>query len=160
MANGPEAEPEIKVEKKAKETGIKVTPTPGELPPPLKEGEEVETPLEEEIAAKKVMGKIPLSPAVVKPPLRFEGLALAEATGYPGWIWTEEDLEDFAMLIQECGIQADPRIQVLIGLFTLHGAKMMGYMAWKKAGRPGDLKKLEETGETKRKERPGEKIEA
>lgn len=158
MPNG-EAEPEIKVEKKAKEPGIQITPTPGELEPPLAKEEAVEEPTEEEIAAKRVVGKIPLSPAVVKPPLRFEGLALAEATGYPGWIWTEEDLEDFAMLIQECGLSADPRIQVLIGLFTLHGAKLMGYVAWRKSGKKGDLRKSE-TGEAPKKERPGEEVRA
>lgn len=154
-----EKEADIKVEK-AEEggKGIKVTRTEGELEPPLTaEAEKFEAEAaEQEIAAKKVVGKMPISPAVIKPPLRFEGLALAEVTGYPGWIYTEEDLEDIASLIAECGWEADPRIQVIFALVGLHGAKFTGYMAWRRSGRPGDLKKRTETGEVEKVEHKGE----
>lgn len=145
----------IKIDKVSGEgSGIKITPTKGELPPPLEAG--AEPPPAEEIKAERVTGKIPISPAVIKPPLRFEGLALSEITGYPGFIYSEEDLEDIALLIQECGLEADPKIQVLIALLGLHAAKFTGYMAWKRTGRPGDLKKASDTGEVERIKRPPE----
>ena len=151
----------INIEKAAADSGgISVQRTEGELPPPLtEEKERAEAAYEaEETAGKRVLGKVPISPAVIKPPLRFEGLALAEITGYPGWMYTEEDLEDIATLIQECGWEADPRIQVLFALVGLHGAKLTGYLAWKRSGRSGDLKKRTETGEQPKTERPGEEV--
>jgi len=132
--------------------GIKVVEAPTEIKPPL-EGPEEEAPVEE-IEPGRVTGKIPLSPAVIKPPLRFEGMVLSEITGYPGWLYTEEDLEDIAELIRECGWEMDPRIQILLSLVTIHGAKFTGYMAWKRTGRKGDLRKVSTTGETERTKRP------
>lgn len=134
--------------------GIKITEPPTEIKPPLELGEEEAPP--EEIEPGRVTGKIPLSPAVIKPPLRFEGMVLAETTGYPGWLYTEEDLEDIAELIRECGWEMDPRIQVLLCLVTIHGAKFTGYMAWKRSGRKGDLRKASSTGEAERTKRPKE----
>jgi len=136
------------------EGGIKVVEAATEIKPPL-EGPEDQGPAEE-IEPGRVTGKIPLSPAVIKPPLRFEGSVLAEVTGYPGWLYSEEDLEDIAELIRECGWEMDPRIQILLSLVTIHGAKFTGYMAWKRTGRPGDLKKVNKTGEVDRTRRPKE----
>ena len=142
----------IKIEK-PEPSGIKITPTKGEIPPPI--GEEEEFP-PEEIPIKKITGKIPLSPAVIKPPLRLEGLVLAETTGWEGWIYQESDLDDLCALIEQCGIEADPKIQVLLALGTLHGAKFTAYLAWKRGGRRGDLRKKRETGEVEKKPVPPE----
>ncbi len=152
---------DIKVKQEpAGDAGIKVVEAPTEIKPPLSaEGAGEEQPSVEEIEPARVTGKIPLSPAVIKPPLRFEGMVLAEMTGYPGWLYTEEDLEDIAELIRECGWEMDPRIQILLSLVTIHGAKFTGYMAWKRTGRKGDLKKESSTGELERTKRPaGEKV--
>ena len=144
------------IDKPKKETGgIEITPTEGELAPPLKEEVVEEIP---EVVPPRPPTKIPLSPAVIKPPLRFEGQVLSELTGYTGWLYTEEDLEDIANLIEQCGWEVAPQIQILIALLTLHGVKYGGYLAWKRAGRPGDLKKKKEVGEMPREAKPGEEV--
>ncbi|MBT9132990.1 MAG: hypothetical protein DDT33_01521 [Firmicutes bacterium] len=120
------------------EPGIIMDEPTGDLEPPIKDTQADEPELP---TARQVTGKIPISPAVVKPPLRFEGLLLSQLTGYPGWIYTEEDLDEIAKLVQECGYEATPAIQLLLVMAGLHGAKFGGYLAWKKAGRPGDLRK-------------------
>ncbi len=150
MVQGAEGDVKIKQET-AGEGGIKVVEQPTEIKPPLEEGEEAAP--KEEIEPGRVTGKIPLSPAVIKPPLRFEGMVLAEMTGYPGWMYTEEDLEDIAELVRECGWEMDPRIQILLSLGTIHAAKFTGYMAWKRTGRKGDLRKVSTTGELERTNR-------
>jgi hypothetical protein len=132
-----------------KGAGISIKATDGEIAPPLT----MEKQAEEEAAAeaaepKKIVGKLPLSPAVIKPPLRFEGMLLSQLTGYPGWMYTEEDLTDICDLIAQCGFEADPKIQVLISLVGLHGAKFAGYMAWRRGTKKDDLRKInKETGE-------------
>lgn len=120
--------------------GIIMGEPTGDLEPPIKE-EPVPEP--EIPTIKPLPKKIPLSPAVVKMPLRFEGQALAQLTGYSGWIYTEEDLNEIANLAQACGIEASPLIQLLIALTGVHAAKLAGYAAWKRKGRPGDLRKEE-----------------
>ena len=141
--------------------GIRVEQVEGEMKPPLSEQEVEKLGAGEEIEPKKITGKIPLSPAIIKPPLRLEGLVLSEMTGWPGWIYSEEDLEDFAQLIAQLGIEMSPGLQVIIGLGTLHGAKVIAYQAWKKGGRPGDLKRKKNMGELpKREELPGEEVKA
>ncbi|MBT9148540.1 MAG: hypothetical protein DDT32_02315 [Syntrophomonadaceae bacterium] len=121
------------------EPGIIMGEPTGDLEPPIKDiADEPELP-----TARQVTGKIPISSAVIKPPLRFEGLLLSQLTGYPGWIYTEEDLDEIAKLVQSCGYEATPAIQLLLVMAGLHGAKFGGYLAWKKAGRPGDLRKKE-----------------
>ena len=154
-------EPGIEVEKPTeaeKGKGIEIERKKAEIPPPLPEGEEVVA--EEEVAAKKVIGKIPIHPAVVKPPLRLEGNVLAQLTGFPGWIYTEEELDAIAELITECGWEMDPRIQIILALGTLHGVKFMAMRIWQAQGRPGDLRRKKETGVVEREEKPGEEIKA
>lgn len=138
-----EKEGEVKVKLSEEEVGIRIKPAKGELKPPL-EKEEGEAPLEEKIEAKKVVGRLPIHPAIIKPPFRLEGEVLAEITGYPGWIYTEEELEGIASLIAECGWEADPRLQILLGIVTMHGAKFAAYTIWRRRGRKGDLRKPEE----------------
>jgi len=125
--------------------GIEIAQTQGEIKPPLdleaEAAQEAEEARESEEAAAITPGKIPLSPAVIKPPLRFEGMLLAELTGYPDFVYTEEDISDICEIIKQCGWEATPKSQVLLVLLGIHAAKFAGYMAWKRAGRPGDLKK-------------------
>lgn len=147
---------EIKVEKTAADTGINITPTERELEPPLTEEREREEAAvaEEGIAAKKAIGKMPISPIIIKPPLRFETLALQEATGYPVPIWSEEDIEDLANFVADLGLEMHPGFQVLLSMVTAHAAWFLGFSAWRRAGRPGDLKRASETGETEKTKRP------
>lgn len=120
--------------------GIIMGEPTGDLEPPIKE----EAAAEPEIpTAREISKKLPISAAVVKPPLRFEGQVLSQITGYPGWIYTEEDLEEIARLVQECGLEVSPVIQLMIALTGIHATKFTGYVAWKKKGRPGDLGKEE-----------------
>jgi len=136
--------------------GIQIKPTTGEIEPPLREQfkEEAERGIEgeEEEIARKVTEKIPISSAIIKPPLRLEGNVLAEVTGCPLWMYTEEELEEITFLIQELGVMLTPQIQVVIALATMHGAKFTAWQIWKRTGRKGDLKK--QTGEVEKKKVP------
>lgn len=144
----------IEIEQEKPTEGIGIEHAEGEIEPPLqREGEEVP---EEAPEAKKVVGKIPLSPAVIKPPLRLEGTLLAEFTGWTGWLYKEEELEELCNLIAECGIELSPQIQVVIALGTMHSVRAAGFMAWRRKGRPGDTRK--QTGEEPKKEIPGEEV--
>jgi len=143
--------------------GIQIKPTEGEIKPPLQEQVEKEEekgtkPGEEEIT-RKGAEKIPISSAIIKPPLRLEGNVLAEVTGYPGWIYAEEELEEITLLIQELGIMLTPSVQVVIALATMHGAKFTAFQIWKRTGRKNDLKK--QTGEVEKPKVPaGEETRA
>jgi len=107
-----------------------------EVEPPLKEGEG-EPGLEELPKVKLAReGKIPISRGVVKPLLRFEGMALAEQTGYSGFLYTEEDLEDIWQLIEQTGLEATPVVQVFLVLGGMHAERFGGYWMWRKAGKP------------------------
>jgi len=110
-----------------------------EIEPPLKEGVEAEA--EELGPAVKVAreGKIPISRGVVKPLLRFEGLLLAETTGYRPFLYTEEDLEDIWELVEQTGLEATPAVQVFLALGGLHAEKFAGWLMWKKQGKPEEL---------------------
>lgn len=159
----PKEEPEIKVEKAKDEGGgIKVIQTEAELAPPLtEEAEKAEAEMaEQEIAAKKVIGKMPILPGVIKPPLRFESLALQEGTGYPIPLYREEDLEDIASLIAELGLEMHPGFQVLLAMGGLHAAWFIGLMQWRRTGRKGDIRKSSETGEVAKVEHKGEETRA
>lgn len=114
-----------------------------EVAPPLagKEGEKIEGEEEEKDLGVVKSGKIPINPAVVKPLLRFEGIALAEFTGYSGWLYSEEDLANIAELVQQMGMEATPAMQLGLVLAGLHAEKTMGYFTWKRAG-----KKVEKEG--------------
>jgi len=146
--------------------GIGIKAAKAEIPPPLKpeteEGaEEGAPPPPGEAPKKRITEKIPIVGAVVKPPLRAEGYILAELTGYPGFVYTEEDLENIAQLIDQCGFEATPLVQLAIVLAGLHGAKFIGFQMWKKAGRPGDLRvKPSEVGVAAKKAVPGEETKA
>jgi len=131
--------------------GIGVEPTEGEIPPPLGEGEEIP---EEVPEAKRVTGKIPLSPAVIKPFFRGEGIAIAEHTGYPGWLYREDELEGLCELIEQCGVEMKPQFQVLISIGTMHVTRIIGQRIWERKGRPGDIR--QRTGEKPAEQKPGE----
>jgi len=134
--------------------GIGIDSTEGELKPPLGEDYRQE---EEPPEARQVTGKIPLSPAVIKPPLRLEGSILAETTGWKGWIYTEQELDELCSLIEQCGVEMSPQFQVFIALGTMHGVRVVGFMDWRRRGRPGDAR--QKTGVKEDEPRPpGEEV--
>ena len=126
-------------------TGIRtIRRRPTEYEPPLaqdKEGEGV-PPTAEELQVEKAEqklrtaagGKIPIVPGAVRLPLRFEGEFLAVTTGWDGWRYSDEDLEDIVELVQACGLEASPAMQLVACLAGVHAAKLAAFAAWKKKG--------------------------
>lgn len=79
-------------------------------------------------------GKIPIVPGAVRLPLRFEGEFLSVTTGWDGWRYSDEDLEDIVELVQACGLEASPAMQLVACLAGVHAAKLAAFAAWKKKG--------------------------
>ena len=124
--------------------GIKFTKPPGEVKPPFsgrEEDEQFREPLpdrgevggEERVAR---AGKVPLHPAVIRLPFSILGRVGTELTQYPGFTFTEQELNDLAELWVQCGIEASPILQASIGTTAMTGGKFLGYFAWVKAGKP------------------------
>jgi len=121
------------------ETGAPVTfrKMEGETKPPLADMSEEELgaptmPQERVVRA----GAVPLHPAMVRLPMRAEGLILAEWTKWEGWLYTEAELNDIAELSQEVGIMLNPVAQFFTALIGLHAIKILGFVRWNRAGRP------------------------
>ena len=134
------------VEKKAVEGagGIKFVKPPSQVQPPFA-GREKEEELQQELpprgdpsAEEKVIrqGKMPLHPAVIRLPFSIFGRIGTELTGYPGFTFTEMELNDLAELWVACGIEMNPLLQASIGTSAMVGGKSLGYFAWVKAGKP------------------------
>ena len=105
--------------------------------PPLSGGlyqEEQEAKVETE-AGILSQGAVPLHPAVVRPIFRFEGQVLAEWTGYDGWEYGQEDLNDLAEAAAQMGIMAPAWAQFMLLVVGLHGVRFTAYRAWKRSGR-------------------------
>lgn len=139
--------PNDKVVEKAKEpsTGIKFTKPEAEVKAPFagrEEEEDLQQPLPprttEITAEEKVMraGKMPLHPAVIRLPFSIFGRIGTELTGYPGFTFTEMELNDLAELWVACGIEMNPLLQASIGTTAMVGGKSLGYFAWVKSGKP------------------------
>lgn len=123
--------------------GIRFTKPPAQTAAPFarEEEEELRQPLPErgEIGAEeKVMraGKIPLHPAVIRLPFSIFGRIGTELTGYPGFTFTEQELNDLADLWIQCGIEMNPMLQASIGTTAMVGGKSLGYFSWVKMGKP------------------------
>lgn len=146
----PEVKPKeaIKAEReisRVPSSGIKTTRRrPTETRPPLardEEGDEL-PPTSEELRLEQeeqklrtaARGKIPIVPAAVRLPLRFEGQFLSVTTGWEGWIYSEEELDDIVELVQACGLEASPVMQLISVMSGYHAAKLAAFAAWKKKG--------------------------
>ena len=124
--------------------GMKFTKPEGQIEPPFA-GREKEEELQQAIpergevpAEEKVMraGKVPLHPAVIRLPFSILGRVGTELTGYPGFTFTEMELNDLAELWVQCGVEMNPMLQASIGTTAMLGGKSLGYFAWVKAGKP------------------------
>ena len=122
--------------------GFSFEPPTGDIKPPLTEEglREDEEEIKSTEARQFVQGKIPLHPAVIKAPASVVGRLATEITGYPGFTFTEEELNDLAELWVACGIETSPTIQALIGSVAVLGVKIGGYTVWRRAGKPGDVR--------------------
>ena len=81
-------------------------------------------------------GKVPLHPAVVRLPASVFGRIGTEALGYPGFTFTDKELEDLAELWAQTGVEMSPMLQAAIGTSAMFGGKVLGYYIWKKMGSP------------------------
>lgn len=134
---------EIKKDKVEEAGGIHFTKPEAQVRPPFEGREEEEElrqplPLREEIRAEeRVMraGRVPLHPAAIRLPASIFGRIGTELTGYPGWTFTPQELEDLAELWIACGIEMNPLLQASIGTTAMVGGKSLGYFAWVKGGK-------------------------
>uniref|UniRef100_A0A6H2A4C4 Uncharacterized protein n=1 Tax=viral metagenome TaxID=1070528 RepID=A0A6H2A4C4_9ZZZZ len=128
-------EEEIRAE--APPSGIKFTKAEAEIKPPAEVEEEApplrEIPPEERVAR---AGRVPLHPAVIRLPASILGRIGTELTGYPGFTFTEQEINDLAELWIQCGVMTTPLLQAAIGTTAMVGGKALGYLGWVKAGKP------------------------
>ena len=110
----------------------------GEIKPPLADMSEEElgppTIAPQERVARA--GKVPLHPAAIRLPFAITGRALSELTHYPGFVYTEQELNDLAELWIQCGIEASPLAQAILATVTMFGMKILVYGMWIRAGKP------------------------
>ena len=124
--------------------GMRFTRPEAQVAPPFegrKEEEELRQPLPErgELGTEERVlraGKVPLHPAVVRLPASILGRVGTELTGYPGFTFTEQELNDLGELWAQTGIMMTPMLQAAIGSTAMVGGKFIGYFAWVKAGKP------------------------
>lgn len=125
--------------------GIRFVKPEAQVKPPF-EGREAEEDLAQPLpsregelrAEERVMraGKVPLHPAVIRLPFSIFGRIGTELTGYPGFTFTEMELNDLAELWVQCGVEMNPLLQASIGTTAMVGGKSLGYFAWVKSGKP------------------------
>lgn len=122
--------------------GISMTTVTGQLKPPGGDPPKAEgfsPPTEADISpTKQTEVASPMTAAIIKAPLRFEGNILKELTGFDGWMWTDEELEEVGRLFESCGFTANPMVQIALLLMTLHMTKAMGWVAIRRSQRQTD----------------------
>ena len=124
--------------------GIHFEKPPSQVKPPFAGAQEEEgfkqplPPREGLGTEERVMraGKMPLHPAAIRLPFSIFGRIGTEISGYPGFTFTEQELNDLAELWIACGIEMNPLLQASIGTSAMVGGKSLGYYAWVKAGKP------------------------
>ena len=127
-----------------KTEGIRFVKPPAQVQAPFagrEEEEEFRKPLppREELGVEEKIvraGKLPLHPAVIRLPFSIMGRIGNELTGYPGFVFTEQELNDLADLWVQCGVMMNPLLQASIGTTAMVGGKFIGFFAWTKAGKP------------------------
>ena len=122
--------------------GVSFTADEGEYKPPLAVDEDGSGPgtdrlnLEQEGEKVARTGKVPLHPAVIRLPFSIFGRVGTELTGYPGFTFTEQELNDLAELWMQTGVEMPPMMQAMVGTTAMAGGKVLGYYAWRRAGKP------------------------
>lgn len=118
------------------------TEVKGEISPPISpeeisEGEEEASQADEIRKVQK--GAVPLHPAVIRLPVGVLGRVLRELTTYPGFEFTDQELNDLAELWMECGVEMNPVAQATTGTMAMMAGKVGGYVAWKRQGSPAKV---------------------
>jgi len=103
----------------------------GELPPTP---EELRIEEEEQKLRRATRGKVPILASTVRIPMRFEGEFLANATGWDGWRYSDAEMDDVWLLVQQLGLEASPALQLFGIIVGMHGARLAAFVAWKKKG--------------------------
>ena len=124
--------------------GIIVDKEEGEVTPPLTEEalREEKKVAEEGMEREALKGKVPIHPALIRLPASVAGRLATEFTGYDGFTFTEQELNDLAEIWMQVGIMVPPLAQALIATSAMVGIKVGGYATWKKLGKPkkGEVK--------------------
>lgn len=103
------------------------------------------TPSPEEVATAQLKGgKVPLHPAFVRLPLSLTGRAAQGVTGYDGFIFTDQELNDLAELWIQCGVTLSPVMQASVATITVVAIKVIVYTQWRRAGKPRQKGEREE----------------
>lgn len=89
-------------------------------------------------------GKVPLHPAAIRFPASVSGRLASELTGYPGFAFTDQELQDLGEIWAQVGVQASPIVQAVLATVAMIAIKGLGFTAWSRTGKPGDIKKLGE----------------
>jgi hypothetical protein len=64
------------------------------------------------------------------------GTLAFQFTGYSPFQFSQKELQTIANLFAACEIKAPAQIQLIIGLVALMGAKIGGFVMWRRAGKP------------------------
>jgi len=135
--------------------GIAFNRVQGDIPPPatrrkhedtISEDTTEDQKIDQERTREFVEGRIPLHPAVIRLPASVFGRLASEITGYEGFTFTQEELDDLASLWMACGIEANPRLQAMVGSIAMLGVKAGGYTVWRRQGSSGDIRNARRRG--------------
>jgi len=126
--------------------GIQISRPESQIEPPLA-GEKEEAAVQPgRLERMAVTGGAPIHPALVKMPLRAEGIILTHYTGFEGWLYDEATLNDLGDMAQQLDVRMNPMAQFIIALVSAHMIKVGGYVMWVKAGKPEPKKREEVSG--------------
>lgn len=81
-------------------------------------------------------GTVPLSGNAIKLPLKAIGNMAAELTQFPGWRFSDEELEAFAEAMEELGLRLPKLANAIVVCGGIVAVKGMGYIVWARAGKP------------------------
>jgi len=116
-------------------------------PSPDIDDEEIKAQQHDQARAREfVEGRIPLHPAVIRLPASVFGRLASEISGYEGFSFTQEELDDLASLWMACGVEANPRLQAMVGSIAMLGVKAGGYTVWRRQGSSGDIRNARRRG--------------
>ena len=93
---------------------------------------------------------VSLNPAIIKFSINGLGNGLAEITQYPGWRFTDEEVEALTEAIAMFGITFSPMVNLILTVSAIVMGKATAYAMWVRAGRPavsGQTRNLLEQGQ-------------
>lgn len=79
---------------------------------------------------------IALDPRIIKFSVGALGTAVAEITRYPGWRFSDEELQAISDALAELGVRLPPLANALLVVVAIVAGKATAYVMWVRAGRP------------------------